>query len=316
MREAVIASSVRTPVGKAFKGALRSTRPDDLAAVAIQEAIRRVPGLDPNEIEDIILGCAMPEAEAGMNVARNAALRAGLPVEISAITINRFCSSGLQSIAMAAERIMAGHGDVILAGGTESMTMIPMGGNKVSPNPWLMDNNPDAYLSMGLTAENVARKYGVTREQADEFSLASHKKALAAIGMSGERARTLGVKPMARFLGFATAGVPPEVMGIGPAFAIPKALKLTGLTLDQIDVIELNEAFAVQALAVIKTLGIDPARVNPNGGAIALGHPLGCTGAKLTASILRELARRNARYGMVTMCIGGGMGAAGIFERM
>jgi len=397
MRESVIASSVRTPVGKAFKGTLRATRPDDLAAVAIQEAIRRVPGLDPKEIEDVILGCAMPEAEQGMNVARNAALRAGLPVEISAITINRFCSSGLQSIAMAAERIVAGYGDVILAGGIESMTMIPMGGNKVSPNPWLMDHNPDAYLSMGLTAENVARKYGVTREEADEFSLASHKKALAAIAagkfkeeivpvevkttvvanganghaakakttttlfemdegpradtslealgklkpafhargtttagnssqmsdgaaativMSGERARALGVKPMARFLGFATAGVPPEIMGIGPAFAIPKVLKLTRLTLDQIDVIELNEAFAVQSLAVIKMLGIDPARVNPNGGAIALGHPLGCTGAKLTASILRELERRNARYGMVTMCIGGGMGAAGIFERI
>ena len=406
MKEAVIASSVRTPVGKAFKGTLRATRPDDLAAIAIQEAIRRVPGLDPKEIEDVILGCAMPEAEQGMNVARNAALRAGLPVEISAITINRFCSSGLQSIAMAAERIMAGHGDVILAGGTESMTMIPMGGNKVSPNPWLMDHNPDAYLSMGLTAENVARKYGITREEADEFSLASHKKALAAIAagkfkdeivavevkttmvangangspnaltasghaakakttttlfemdegpradtslealaklkpafhargtttagnssqmsdgaaativMSGERARALGVKPMARFLGFATAGVPPEIMGIGPAYAIPKVLKLTGLTLDQIEVIELNEAFAVQSLAVIRMLGIDPARVNPNGGAIALGHPLGCTGAKLTASILRELERRNARYGMVTMCIGGGMGAAGIFERI
>jgi acetyl-CoA acyltransferase len=405
MREAVIASSVRTPVGKAFKGSLRTTRPDDFAAVAIQEAIRRVPGLDAKEIEDVILGCAMPEAEQGMNVARNAALRAGLPVEISAITINRFCSSGLQSIAMAAERIMAGYGDVILAGGTESMTMVPMGGNKVSPNPWLMDHNPDAYLNMGLTAENVARKYGVTREQADEFSLASHRKALAAIAagkfndeivpvevkttvvanganghgsrnsltasaqakttttvfamdegpradtslealaklkpafhargtttagnssqmsdgaaativMSAERARALGVKPMARFLGFATAGVPPELMGIGPAFAIPKVLKLTGLKLDQIDVIELNEAFAVQALAVIKELGIDPARVNPNGGAIALGHPLGCTGAKLTASILRELERRNARYGMVTMCIGGGMGAAGIFERI
>jgi acetyl-CoA acyltransferase len=397
MKEAVIASSVRTPVGKAFKGTLRSTRPDDLAAVAMQEAIRRVPGLDPKEIEDVILGCAMPEAEQGMNVARNAALRAGLPVEISAITINRFCSSGLQSIAMAAERIMAGHGDVILAGGTESMTMIPMGGNKVSPNPWLMDHNPDAYLSMGLTAENVARKYGITREEADEFSLASHKKALAAIAagkfkdeivpvevkttvvanganghaakakttttlfemdegpradtslealaklkpafhargtttagnssqmsdgaaativMSGERARSLGVKPMARFVGFATAGVPPEIMGIGPAFAIPKVLKLTGLTLGQIEVIELNEAFAVQSLAVITMLGIDPARVNPNGGAIALGHPLGCTGAKLTASILRELERRNARYGMVTMCIGGGMGAAGIFERI
>jgi acetyl-CoA acyltransferase len=397
MREAVIVSSVRTPVGKAFKGSLRSTRPDDLAAVAIQEAIRRVPGLEPKEVEDVILGCAMPEAEAGMNVARNAALRAGLPVEVSAMTINRFCSSGLQSIAMAAERIVAGYGDVILAGGTESMTMIPMGGNKVSPNPWLMDHNPDAYLSMGLTAENVATKYGITREQADEFSLYSHKKALAAIAagkfkdeivpvevkitlvanganghaakpkttstifemdegpradtslealaklrpafhargtstagnssqmsdgaaasivMSGERAKALGVKPLARFLGFATAGVPPEIMGIGPAYAIPKVLKMTGLTLDQIDVIELNEAFAVQSLAVIKMLGIDPARVNPNGGAIALGHPLGCTGAKLTASILRELERRNGRYGMVTMCIGGGMGAAGIFERV
>src|ERR1019366_8519787 len=348
MREAVIASSVATPVGKAFKGALRTTRPDDLAAIAIQEAIRRVPGLDPKEIEDIILGCAMPEAEQGMNVARIAALRAGLPVETSAITINRFCSSGLQSIAIAAERIMAGHGDVILAGGTESMSLVPMGGNKISPNPCLMDHNPDAYLSMGLTAENVARKYGITREQADEFSLASHKKALAAIAagkskdeivpvevktavvangtdgsqnaltvngraakaktptalfetdegpradpslealaklkpafhargtttagnssqmsdgpavaivMSAKRARALGVKPMARFLGFATAGVPPELMGIGPAFAIPKALKLAGLKLDQIDVIELNEAFAVQALAVIKELGIDP----------------------------------------------------------
>jgi acetyl-CoA acyltransferase len=406
MREAVIVSSVRTPVGKAFKGSLRATRPDDLAAVAIQDAIGRVPGLDPKDIEDVILGCAMPEAEAGMNVARNAALRAGLPVEISAITINRFCSSGLQSIAMAAERIVAGYGDIILAGGTESMTMIPMGGNKVSPNPWLMDHNPDAYLSMGLTAENVAAKYGITREQADEFSLGSHQKALAAIAagkfrdeivpvevkmtvvvngangsqnaltasgqaaktkttstvfemdegprsdtslealaklkpafhargtttagnssqmsdgaaasvvMSGERARALGLKPLARFLGFATAGVPPEIMGIGPAYAIPKVLKLTGLKLDEIDVIELNEAFAVQSLAVIKMLGIDPARVNPNGGAIALGHPLGCTGAKLTASILRELERRNARYGMVTMCIGGGMGAAGIFERV
>lgn len=397
MREAVIVSSVRTPVGKAFKGALRTTRPDDLAAVAIQEAIRRVPGLEPKEIEDIIMGCAMPEAEAGMNVARNAALRAGLPVEISAITINRFCSSGLQSIAMAAERIIAGFGDVILAGGTESMTMIPMGGNKISPNPWLMDHNPDAYLNMGLTAENVARKYGITREQADAFSLASHQKAIAAIAagkfkdeivpvevkmtvvanavgghaaksktattvfetdegpradtslealaklkpafhahgmttagnssqmsdgaaaaivMSGERARALGVKPMARFIAFATAGVPPELMGIGPAYAIPKVLKLAGLRLDQMEVIELNEAFAAQSLAVIKELGIDPSRVNPNGGAIALGHPLGCTGAKLTATILREMERRNARYGMVTMCIGGGMGAAGVFERV
>jgi len=407
MREAVIVSSVRTPVGKAFKGTLRATRPDDLAAIAMQEAIRRVPGLDPREIEDVILGCAMPEGEAGMNVARIASQRAGLPPEVPAITINRFCSSGLQAIAMAAERIMVGAADVILAGGTESMSMIPMGGNKVSPNPWLMDHYPDAYLSMGLTAENVAKKYGITREKADAFSLASHQKALAAIAagkfkdeivpvevrttavmngsngsprsvgaggaavaqpragtavfevdegpradtsmealaklkpafhargtttagnssqtsdgaaasivMSAEKARALGVKPMARFLGFATAGVPAEIMGIGPAFAIPKALKLAGLKLDQIDVIELNEAFAVQSLAVMQEAGLDPARVNPNGGAIALGHPLGCTGAKLTASILRELERRNARYGMVTMCIGGGMGAAGIFERI
>jgi acetyl-CoA acyltransferase len=397
MKEAVVVSSVRTAVGKAFKGTLRATRPDDLAAVAIQEAIHRVPGLDPREIEDVILGCAMPEAEQGMNVARNASLRAGLPVEVPAITINRFCSSGLQSIALAAERIMAGHAEVILAGGTESMSMVPMGGNKISPNPWLMDHNPDAYLGMGLTAENVARKYGITREQADEFSLASHKKALdaiaagkfkdeivpvevktavvanganghaakvktttvvfdtdegpradtsiealaklkpafhargtttagnssqmsdgaaAAIVMSAERARALGVKPLARFVAFAAAGVPPEIMGIGPAYAIPKALKLAGLTLDQIDAIELNEAFAVQALAVIRAANLDPALVNPNGGAIALGHPLGCTGAKLTATLLREIERRNGRYGMVTMCIGGGMGAAGIFERV
>jgi acetyl-CoA acyltransferase len=397
MRDAVIVSSVRTPVGKAFKGSLRSTRPDDLAAIAIQEAIRRVPGLDPRDIEDVMLGCAMPEGEQGNNVARIASQRAGLPAEVPAITINRFCSSGLQSIAMAAERIMIGHADIILAGGTESMSMVPMGGNKVSPNPWLVDHYPDAYLSMGLTAENVARKYGITREMADEFSLASHKKALAAIAagkfkdeivpvevqstvvanavngraakakttttlfemdegpradtsmealaklkpafhvrgtttagnssqtsdgaaasivMSAERAKAMGAKPMARFLGFATAGVPAEIMGIGPAYAIPKVLKLIGLSLDQIDVIELNEAFAVQSLAVIKEAGLDPARVNPNGGAIALGHPLGCTGAKLTASILREMERRNARYGMVTMCIGGGMGAAGIFERI
>ena len=397
MREAVIVSSVRTPVGKAFKGSLRATRPDDLAAIAIQEAIRRVPGLDPKDIEDVIIGCAMPEGEQGNNVARIASQRAGLPAEVPAITINRFCSSGLQSIAMAAERIMIGHADVILAGGTESMSMVPMGGNKVSPNPWLMDHYPDAYLSMGLTAENLAKKYGITREKADEFSLASHKKALAAIAagkfkdeivpvevqstvvangtnwhgakakstmamfemdegpradtsmealaklkpafhvhgtttagnssqtsdgaaaaivMSAERARALGAKPMARFISFATAGVPAEIMGIGPAFAIPKALKLAGLTLDQIEVIELNEAFAVQSLAVIQEAGLDPARINPNGGAIALGHPLGCTGAKLTASILRELERHNARYGMVTMCIGGGMGAAGVFERV
>ncbi|MGB8540237.1 MAG: acetyl-CoA C-acyltransferase [Candidatus Acidiferrales bacterium] len=396
MREAVIVSSVRTAVGKAPKGTLRATRPDDLAAVVIKEAIARVPGFDAKEVEDVILGCAMPEAEQGMNVARIASLRAGLPVEASAMTINRFCSSGLQAIALAAERIMSGQGDVAIAGGTESMSMVPMGGNKISPNPSLMDSYPDAYLGMGLTAENLSKKYGITREQADEFSLASHQKALAAISagkfrdetvpvevnyvafengasngakpkaakitfdtdegprsdtslevlgklkpafhargvvtagnssqmsdgaaaallMSVERARALGLKPLARFLAFATAGCLPEEMGVGPVYAIPKALKIAGLKLDQIDVIELNEAFAAQALSVIKLAGLDPARVNVNGGAIALGHPLGCTGAKLTATILHELERRNARYGLVTMCVGGGMGAAGIFERV
>ena len=394
MRDAVIVSSVRTAVGRAYKGALRGMRPDDLAAIAIKEAVARVPGLDPKEIEDVILGCAMPEGEQGMNVARIASLRAGLPVEASAMTINRFCSSGLQAIAVAAERIMLGHADVIVAGGTESMTMVPMGGNKISPNPWLMDNYPDSYLGMGLTAENLARKYGITREEADQFSYRSHQNALAAIAagkfkdevvpvevkmteldgknggkpktssftfatdegprtdtsldalaklkpafhargtitagnssqmsdgaaasvvMSAERANQVGARPMARFLAFATAGCPPEEMGVGPVFAIPKALKLAGLTLDKIDVIELNEAFATQSLSVIKLAGLDSNKVNPNGGAIALGHPLGCTGAKLTASMLRELERRGARYGMVTMCVGGGMGAAGIFERI
>jgi acetyl-CoA acyltransferase len=395
MREAVIVSSVRTAVGKAGRGTLRSTRPDDLAAIAIKAAIDRVPGLAPGEIDDVILGCAMPEGEQGMNVARISALRAGLPVEISAMTVNRLCSSGLQAIAMAAERVMVGGADVIVAGGTESMSMVPSGGNKVAPNPWLMDHYPDAYLGMGLTAENLAKKYNITREQADTFSLDSHRKALAAIAagkfkdeivpvevrttvvangdgrpprektvtsifetdegprpdtslealarlkpvfhahgtvtagnssqtsdgaaasviMSAERARAIGVKPMARFIAFATAGYAPEEMGLGPVYAIPKALKIAGLTMDQIDVIELNEAFAAQALSVIKVAGLDPARINVNGGAIALGHPLGCTGAKLTASILRELARRQGRYGLVTMCIGGGMGAAGIFER-
>jgi acetyl-CoA acyltransferase len=399
MAEAVIVSSVRTAVGKAGKGTLRATRPDDLAAAAIKEAIARARALDPAEIEDVIIGCATPEAEQGMNIARIASLRAGLPVTVSAMTINRFCSSGLQAIALAAERIIAGGADVVVAGGAESMSMIPMGGNKVSANPWLTDNHPDTYLNMGLTAENLAKKYGITRQQSDEFSLASHQKALAAIAagkfkdeivpvgvsytvleaaaagattsskpktvkvsfdtdegpradtsmealaklkpafhthgtvtagnssqtsdgaaaavvMSAERARALGLKPLARFLAFATAGCPPEEMGIGPVYAIPKALKLAGLKLDQIDVIELNEAFAAQALSVIKLLGLDAGRVNVNGGAIALGHPLGCTGAKLTATILRELERRKARYGMVTMCVGGGMGAAGIFERV
>ncbi|HKW27538.1 MAG TPA: acetyl-CoA C-acyltransferase [Terriglobales bacterium] len=391
MREVVIASSVRTPVGKAFKGTLRSTRPDELAAVAITGALERVPQVDRKEIEDVILGCAMPEAEQGMNVARIASLRAGLPVEVSAMTINRFCSSGLQAIAMAAERIMAGGADVIVAGGAESMTMIPMGGHKVSPNPWLVDHYPDAYLSMGLTTERLAKRFGITREQADEFSLRSHKNAIAAIQagkfddetvpvpvsfttpngarpkrmeitfkvdegpradtsmevlaslkpafhargtvtagnssqmsdgaaaavvMSAERARALGIKPLARYISFATAGYKPEEMGVGPVYAIPKALKMAGLQLSQMDVIELNEAFAAQSLSVIKEAGLDLNRVNVNGGAIALGHPLGCTGAKLTASVIRELKRRNARYGLVTMCVGGGMGAAGIFENI
>ncbi len=391
MREVVIASSVRTPVGKAYKGTLRATRPDDLAAVAIKGALARVPQLDTREIEDVILGCAMPEAEQGMNVARIASLRAGLPVEVSARTNNRFCSSGLQASAMAAERIMAGGAEAIVAGGTESMTMIPMGGHKVSCNPWLVANYPDAYLSMGLTTERLAKRFGITREQADEFSYHSHQKALAAIQagkfddelvpvpvsfttpngskpkrtdiifnvdegpradttmealgklkaafhvhgtvtagnssqmsdgaaaavvMSAEKAKALGIKPLARFVAFATAGYKPEEMGIGPVFAIPKALKMAGLKLEQIDVIELNEAFAAQSLCVIKEAELPLDKVNPNGGAIALGHPLGCTGAKLTATIIRELKRRNGRYGVVTMCVGGGMGAAGIFENI
>jgi acetyl-CoA acyltransferase len=392
MREAVIVAIARTPVGKAPRGTLRNTRPDDMAAVVIQEVLGRVPGLDPNEIEDVILGCAMPEAEQGNNVARVAALRAGLPVTCSAMTINRFCSSGLQAIALAAERIVAGFADVILAGGTETMSMIPMGGYHFSPNPYLMEHYPDAYLNMALTAENLARKYQIGREQQDEFALRSHQRALEAIAagkfkeeivplevvevsldgsgkpqtrkvifgtdegprsdtslealaklkpvfhargtvtagnasqmsdgaaaalvVSMGKARALGVKPLARFVGYATAGTLPEEMGVGPVDAIPKALKRAGLKLVDIDLIELNEAFAVQALAVIKLAGLDLDRTNVNGGAIALGHPLGCTGAKLTATLLGEMKRRKARYGMVTMCVGGGMGAAGIFENL
>ncbi len=392
MKDAVIVSSVRTPVGKAPKGTLRATRPDDLGAVAIQGALDRVPALPRSEVEDVILGCAMPEGEQGMNVARIAALRAGMPIESAAMTINRYCASGLQSIALASERIRGGGAEVIVAGGTESMSMIPMGGNKISINPWLEENYPESYLSMGLTAERVAAHYGISRFAADEFALGSHQKALAAqaagrfdeeivpvpvtfaapdakgkvrqtdvefrtdegpradtsiealsklkpafhakgtvtagnssqtsdgaaaaVVMSADRAAALGIVPMARLAAFAYAGCLPEEMGVGPVYAIPKALKLAGLTLDQIDLIELNEAFAAQALAVIQTLGLDPAKVNVNGGAIALGHPLGCTGAKLTASLLQELKRRGARYGIVTMCVGGGMGAAGIFENL
>ncbi len=392
MREAVIVSIARTAVGKAPRGALRATRPDDMAASVIQEVIQRVPGLDRNEIEDVILGCAMPEAEQGNNVARVASLRAGLPVTCSAMTVNRFCSSGLQAIALAAERIMAGFADLIIAGGAETMSMIPMGGYHFSPNPFLMEHYPDAYLNMGLTAENLARKHEITREQQDEFAIRSHQRALAAIGagkfkaeivplevvevslnghnkpqtrkivfntdegpradttrdalaklqpvfhargtvtagnasqtsdgaaaavvMSMGRAKALGAKPLARFVAFATAGTLPEEMGVGPVYAIPKALKLAGLKLADIDVIELNEAFAAQVLSVIKLAELDIERVNVNGGAVALGHPLGCTGAKLTATLLNEMKRRQSRYGMVTMCIGGGMGAAGIFENL
>jgi len=392
MREAVIVSSVRTAVGKAPKGMLRATRPDDLGAAAITGALERVPNLQHREIDDVIIGCAMPEAEQGMNVARICSLRAGLPIESAAMTVNRFCASGLQSIALAAERIRGGGTDVIVAGGTESMSMVPMGGNKLSVNPELFERYPDSYLTMGLTAERLAKHYGITREEADAFALASHQKALAAqaagrfereivpvkvtfttpdggakarktvvefkadegpradtslealaklkpafhaagtvtagnasqtsdgaaaaVVMSAERAAALGLKPLARFVAYAYAGCLPEEMGIGPVYAIPKALKLAGLELAQIDLIELNEAFAVQSLAVMKLAGLDPAKVNVNGGAIALGHPLGCTGAKLTATLLQEMKRRNAKYGMVTMCVGGGMGAAGIFENL
>src|SRR5262252_207242 len=418
MNEAVIVSAVRTAVGKAPGGTLRGTRPDELAAVVIGEALKRAPGIEPAEVDDVILGCAMPEAEQGMNVARIASLRAGIPVSASAVTVNRFCSSGLQAIAYAAERVMCGFAQTIVAGGTESMSLVPMGGHKIAPNPTLIDCYPDVYLSTGLVAENHARESSISREEQDAYALRSHQRALAAIDSgrfaeeivpvtamlistggrepfsksgqsstggresiarsakpkndsrphvekvtfsvdegprrdtsaaalaklrpafhangtvtagnssqtsdgaaavivtSAERAQAAGLTPMARFVTFATAGVEPERFGIGPVPAIQKALKLAGLTLDQIDLIELNEAFAAQVLACLRALPIDPDRLNVNGGAIALGHPLGCTGAKLTTTILNEMKRRNARYGMVTMCVGGGMGAAGIFERI
>ena len=391
MKEAVIVDCVRTAVGKAGRGTLKNTRPDDLAAFVMEGLLKRYPQVDKDHIDDVILGCAMPEAESGLNMARIAALRAGLPDSVPGVTINRFCSSGLQSIAMAAERIRAGGADAILAGGTESMSMLPMTGNKFSPNPWMVDHLPEIYISMGLTAERIYQKYGISRQDQDEFSFRSHQNALRAqaqnkfdeeivpievaavaleegrpaerltifqkdegpradtsmealgklkpvfhaegtvtagnssqtsdgaaiaLVMSDTRARELGLKPMARFVSFAVAGVPPEIMGIGPVKAIPKALDMAGLKLTDIGVVELNEAFAVQALAVIREAGLNLDTLNVNGGAIALGHPLGCTGAKLTATILREMARRQARYGMVTMCIGGGQGAAGIFERL
>ena len=390
MREAVIVSAVRTAVGRAIKGNLRDTRPDDMAAAVIKEAVGRLGGLDPMRIDDVILGCAMPEAEQGMNVARIAAVRAGLPVEVAAMTINRFCSSGLQAIAQAAERIIAGGADVIVAGGTESMTMIPMGGERPAPNPTLMANAPETYTGMGTTAEIVAKRFDITREQQDLFAFNSQQKAAAAMGrgaftneivplhtrirvgdgntmawkevvvdrdecpradttveglgklrpafdakgsvtpgnssplsdgaaalvvMEAGLAAKMGLKPLAVFRGFQVAGVEPDIMGIGPVKAVPKLLARTGVKLGEIDLFELNEAFAAQSVYCMRELGLDPDKVNVNGGAIALGHPLGCTGAKLTATILNEMHRRTARYGVVTMCIGGGMGAAGLFER-
>ncbi len=393
MAEAVIVSAVRTPVGRAPKGALATTRPDDLAARALLGALDRVPNLEKGQIDDVILGCAQPEGEAGFNMARFAALRAGLPVEVPGVTVNRLCASGLEAIAQADMRIRTGTDRVVAAGGAESMSMIPMGGSKPSPNPWLAENYPASLLTMGLTAERVARHYKVSRDDQDAFALTSHQKALAAqaagrfqdelipvtvtsavpgtkagkpqvsesvfaadegpradtspqalaklkpafhangtvtagnasqtsdgaaaaILMDAGRARELGLEPLARLVAYTATGCLPEEMGVGPIYAIPKALKLAGLTLEDIGLIELNEAFAAQALAVIRTLGLDPAKVNVNGGAIALGHPLGCTGAKLTATLLSEMRRRQVRYGMVTMCVGGGMGAAGIFERL
>jgi acetyl-CoA acyltransferase len=389
--EAVIVDCLRTAVGKAPKGALRTTRPDDLAATVFRQLLEKYPAVAPAEIDDVILGCANPEGESGMNMARVAALRAGLPDSVPGVTINRFCSSGLQAIAMAADRIRSGGAQIIIAGGAESMSMIPMGGYKFAPNPWMVDHLPQIYMGMGLTGEEVQRKYGISREEADQFAYRSHQNALraqaedkfneeivpvevhttilengaphehqtvfkkdegpradtsiealgklkavfqadgavtagnssqtsdgaaAALIMSDKKAKELGLKPMARFVSFAVAGVPPEIMGVGPVVAIPKALTMAGLKTDDIDVIELNEAFAVQALAVIQKTGLDPERVNPNGGAIALGHPLGCTGAKLTATILREMKRQDLKYGMVTMCVGGGQGAAGILQRL
>ncbi len=392
MPDPVIIDCLRTAAGKAPRGALRNTRPDDLAAVVIRALLDKYPQVPRDDIDDVMLGCAMPEGESGSNMARMAALRAGLPVTTPGVTINRFCSSGLQAIAMAADRIRAGGAHIVIAGGSESMSMIPMAGNKPAPNPWFVDTCPEVYMNMGLTAERLRTKYEISREDADAFALRSHRNALAAqaegrfadeivpvkvemsvmnggakprraetifskdegpradtslealaklkpvfhangtvtagnssqtsdgaaaaLVMSYEKARELGLTPKARFVSFAAAGVPPEIMGIGPVVAIPKALALAGMKLEDIDVIELNEAFAAQALAVMRVAGLDPEKVNPNGGAIALGHPLGCTGAKLTATILREMERRGSRYGLVTMCVGGGQGAAGIFERL
>jgi acetyl-CoA acyltransferase len=392
MKDAVIVSAVRTPVGKAKRGGLATVRPDEMAATAIQELLKRTPDLDPSQVEDVVIGCAFPEGEQGLNMARMIALRAGLPDSVPAETINRYCASGVQSIAHVAQAIQTGQIEIGIAGGAESMTMVPMAGFKFSPNPYFAQDLPHYYTNMGLTAENIAVKYDISREDQDEFSLKSHQKAAQAVNsglfdpelvpidvelielnggerpikknftvkrdegpradtnmdalsklkpafkeggmvtagnssqmsdgaasvmvMSADRAAGLGLTPLARFVSFAVGGVPPEYMGIGPIVAIPKALKLAGLTLNDIDLIELNEAFAAQSLAVIRTLEMDESKVNVNGGAIALGHPLGCTGSKLTTQLIYEMGRRKSKYGMVTMCIGGGMGAAAIFENL
>lgn len=391
-QEAVIVSAVRTAVGKAPRGALRNTRPDDMGATVIKEAVRRAEGLDPNEIDDVILGCAMPEGSQGLNMTRIALLRAGLPIGVPGQTVNRFCSSGIQTIALAASQIMTGMADVIVAGGAESMSAVPMRGHRFEPNPWVVENQPEIYMGMGYTAERVAEQWGVTREQQDAWGYRSHQRALAAIDagkfktevvpleieldylddngqfqhksmafavdegprrdtstealgklrpafkeggtvtagnasqtsdgaaavvvMSADKAKALGLKPLARFVSFAVGGVAPEIMGIGPIVAVPKALKKAGLSMADIDLVELNEAFAAQVLPVIQETGMDPDKVNVNGGAIALGHPLGATGAKLTVQILHEMQRRQSRYGMVTMCVGGGQGAAIIYENL
>jgi acetyl-CoA acyltransferase len=392
MPDAVVVAATRTAVGKAPSGALSTVRPDEMAAAVIRGLLARVPALRPADVDDVLMGCAMPEAEQGLNVARIASLRAGLPVTAAAATLNRFCASGLQAVVSAAEHIMCGFADVVIAGGTESMSLVPMGGSKVCPNPTLVEEYPDVYLSTGLVAENHARECGISRDEQDAFALRSHVRALAAIDagrfseeitplsftvvdpdpsgapasrqvtfsqdegprrdtsaralaelrpvfhvagtvtagnssqmsdgaaavlvMSTQAARDRGLEPMARLVSFATAGVEPERFGIGPVPAVRKALGRAGLTLDAIDLVELNEAFAAQVLACLRELPIDPARLNVNGGAIALGHPLGCTGAKLTTTLLFEMQRRHVRYGLVTMCVGGGMGAAGIFERV
>jgi acetyl-CoA acyltransferase len=390
MREAVIVAGARTPVGKSGKGSLKNVRPEDLGALVVQEALKRAGNINPSLVEDLIIGCSFPEGEQGMNMARLIALRAGLPTSTPGMTVNRFCSSGLQTVAMAAERIMLGHAEVMVAGGVESMSRVPMGGHKVAPNPWLMDNLPEAYMGMGHTAEEVARRFGVSREDQDAFAVRSHQRAAKAIAegkfrdeivsvtvknrhigpnnklveeefvfdtdegvrpgttqeilaklrpafhpkgsvtagnasqtsdgaaalvlMDREKAEELGLQPILKFKAFSVGGVDPDIMGVGPVVAIPKALKLAGVSLEEIGLFELNEAFASQSIQVIRELGLDEEKVNVNGGAIALGHPLGCSGAKLTVSLMNEMRRRQVKYGVVTMCIGGGMGAAGVFE--